>query len=510
MGMPKIEFRLQMFRGDWDQIWSQLRLLWAMEGLCRINGTHIRQFDEFKKRGMVENTYPPLYRAGLHYETEKGTEIWPDLPSLYAGTMGEGVYSGPWGDCLPISTLVLRDDYALVPIGFIQPGDRIMEEGRFVTVLRHGITGKKPILSFQLGNQLSFSGSPEHRLFTPLDKEIRVETVREGTFLRTAVEVFPETVAMTKSRARSLLEVFPPESIYARVLHHLFGHRIVKGDVAGGTRVLSIVEKPPELCADITTDTGRFYLPESDLIVHNCEDFACVRVAEYRELPWHYEKTLKTNDGKTRLVKADPRFPQGDWESAIAAELPSSATAVKDPSDQANWPGWKKVMGGVEAKPFAKWRRGPHGNYHYHALVLMPDGRLEDPSLVLGMGRERQFHDDGMAEKMKSPDFPVRLQYAAAPLVMVVDPEKPSGYAGGAAVQLDARVKQMVEDGMAPEDIAATLGDAEIGAYLGNTIPLGEGEFDVDAVIGWNRAEGRFEPKTDQHEYNRLAGYVNH
>jgi len=275
-------------------------------------------------------------------------------------------------------------------------------------------------------------------------------------------------------------------------------------------RVRAITEERPELCADITTNTGRFYLPESDLIVHNCEDFACVRVAEYRELPWHYEKTLKTNDGKTRLVRADPKFPQGDWESAIAAELPSSATTVKDPSDQANWPGWKKVMGGIAAKPFAKWRRGPQGNYHYHALVLMPDGRLEDPSLVLGMGRERQFHDDGMAEKMKSPDFPVRLQYAAAPLVMVVDPEKPSGYSGGAAVQLDARVKQMVEDGMAPEDIAATLGDAEIGAYLGNTIPLGEGEFDVDAVIGWNRTEGRFEPKTDQHEYNRLAGYVNH
>ena len=339
MGMPKIEFRLQMFRGDWDQVWSQLRLLWAMEGLCRINGTHIRQFDEFKKRGMVENTYPPVYRAGLHYETEKGTEIWPDIPSLYAGTMGEGVYPGPWGDC---------------------------------------------------------------------------------------------------------------------------------------------------------------------------EDFSCVRVAEYRELPWHYEKSLRTNDGKLRLVQADPRFPQGDWESAIAAELPSAATTVKDPTDPANWPGWKKVAGGIAAKPFAKWRRGPHGNYHYHALVLMPDGRLEDPSLVLGMGSERQFHENGMAEKMKDPSFPVRLQYAKPPEVMVVDPEKPSGFSGGKAVALDSRIKKMVEDGMAPEDIAMTLGDVEIGAYLGNTIPLGEGEFDVDAVIGWNRAEGRFEPKSDTHELRRLTGYVNH
>ncbi len=41
MGMPRIEFRVQMFRGDWDQVWSQMRLLWLMEGLCRVNQTHI-------------------------------------------------------------------------------------------------------------------------------------------------------------------------------------------------------------------------------------------------------------------------------------------------------------------------------------------------------------------------------------------------------------------------------------------------------------------------------------
>lgn len=339
MGMPKIELRIQMFRGDFDQIWSQMRLLWAMEGLCRINQTHLRQFDYFKKRGLVKDTYPPIYRAGLHYETEKGTEVWPDIPSLLSGIMGPGIYPGPWGDC---------------------------------------------------------------------------------------------------------------------------------------------------------------------------EDLACGRVAEYRELPWHYEKVLTTNDGKKRLVRADPRFPQGSWESSVAAELPSTATVASDPIDPANWPAWERKSGGIKAKPFAKWRRGPQGNYHYHALVLMPDGRLEDPSLVLGMGKERQFSEDNTAEKMKDPKFPVRLQYAKAPAVMVVDPEKPSGYSGGKAVELDSRIKKMIEDGMAPEDISATLGDAEIGAYLTNQISLSDGEFDVDAIVGWNRAEGRFEPKTEEHELRRLAGYSDH
>lgn len=68
----------------------------------------------------------------------------------------------------------------------------------------------------------------------------------------------------------------------------------------------------------------------------------------------------------------------------------------------------------------------------------------------------------------------------------------------------------MLKAGHTPEEIATSTGDVELGAYLANTIPLGDGEFDVDAVIGWNRAEGCFEPKTEEHELRRLAGYAKH
>ena len=313
MGMPKIEFRLQMFRGDWDQVWSQLRMLWLMEALCRVNQTHLRQMNEFKTRGLTEKPYPPIYRAGLHYETEKGTEIWPDIPSLMAGAMGEGIYPGPWGDC---------------------------------------------------------------------------------------------------------------------------------------------------------------------------EDFACARVAEYRELPYHYKRPRRwsgdspAESGSGEVEVADPRFPP--------------------PGTDDKWSGWSKIAGGIAAKPFAKWRRGPEGNYHYHALCLTGDGRLEDPSLVLGMGRESEFAADEMAEKMKN-GAPVIIQYAQKPDVMVVDPEKPSGYAGGKAGEMDKEVAAM-----------AIPDDAESGAYKSNEIPLGIGEFDVDAAIGWDRNERRFSPKSDSQELRRLLGYVNH
>ena len=317
MAMPKIEFRTQMFRGDWDQVWSQLRMLFMMEGLCRVNQTHLQEFRAFKKRGLVASNYPSVYRSGVHYETEKGTEIWPDIPSLLQGTMGSGVYPGVWGDC---------------------------------------------------------------------------------------------------------------------------------------------------------------------------EDLACYRIAELRELAWHYERPSKV---KGRTEYADPRYPQEP--DAIAASKAGKP-----------WPGWKKVSGGIKAKPFAKWRRGPQGQYHYHALVYLPDGRIEDPSLVLGMGREREFSENDTAKKYQNGAHVV-IQYAKQPDVTVVDPEKPSGYAGGSSEAMDAKVLARLRS----ETLLS--GDEREGrAFAGN--PVGdvlekENVTDLDAIIGWSRKLRRFVPYSVAAELRRLRGY---
>ena len=328
MAMPKIEFRCQMFRGDWDQVWSQRRMVFLMEALCRVNQTHLQEFEAFKKRGLVKNTYPSVYRSGLHYETEKGTEIWPDIPSLLEGTMGEGVYPGIWGDC---------------------------------------------------------------------------------------------------------------------------------------------------------------------------EDLACYRVAELRELPLHYERPSKWKKGKTEY--ADPRFPQEP--SAVAADL------AKKP-----WPGWKLVKGGILAMPYAKWRRGPQGQYHYHALVLTPEGRLEDPSLVLGMGKERAFSEAGTAEKMKAGTVPVVIKYAKNPDVTVVDPEAPSGYAGGKAKELDEVVLRKLKEEVASSSPQTQLSgdECELRAYAGNPVGLGdllgeEGVGDLDAALGWSRELKQFVPYDAEAELRRLRAY---
>jgi len=636
VGMPNIVFRCQMFRGDWDQIWSQMRMLWLMEGLCRVNQTHLRQFDEFKKRGLIEFSYPAVYHSGLHYETEKGTEIWPDIPSLLMGTMGTGVYPGAWGDCIPVSSLILRDNYTADAIGNVVPGERIMGDGQLTTVTEHAFTGEKPILAFELNNGSILRCSPEHRAFLRDGEEKRAEDIKIGDLLRTTTTPFPSfptfnpsalspedfawllgvyvadgwtdlprhprfmisgkdgckkeeqkrrvqglmekigintrwdkrylavndrflaeymkscgghapekhlpSLCVSQEQAKSLVEGLAADSsistsgtithgttsevlaLQLRILYRMLNQsvHIKRWDEHGGlgthpmyritvrqpdnedhpnarrnsARVVAIREEEPEMCCDITTDTGRFYLPEADVIVHNCEDLACYRVAELRELPWHYERIApwkhRKDNGKPNIEMADPRFPQG------GAEL--NAALAKRP-----WPKWKKVKGGIPAKPFAKWRRGPEGNYHYHALTYLPDGRLEDPSLVLGMGKEKDFAEADMATKLKLGEIPVTIQFAKPPDVMVVDPEKPSGYNGGISVKLDEEVLSL----MAKRSDLSGSG-LEIGAYLHNEIIVGDKEFDVDNIIGWNRAEKRFAPRDDKSELRRLLGYSRH
>ena len=45
-------------------------------------------------------------------------------------------------------------------------------------------------------------------------------------------------------------------------------------------------------------------------------------------------------------------------------------------------------VAGIRARPFITWRQMPNGSLRYHALVKWPDGRIEDPSLALGMRGE--------------------------------------------------------------------------------------------------------------------------
>jgi hypothetical protein len=345
--MQPIVFKIALFRGDFDQARSQYSLLWLMEALCRINQSHIRQMRRLVQEKKVPAPYPLLYRSGVHYEPEPGTEEWLDVPTIL-GVHG-GTFPGAWGDCVPVTTLVMREGWKLTPIGLLRVGDRIMGSSDWTRVRAHALTGRKAIMEVGLDNGSTLRASPDHRIFLADGSEIRMQDAFIGMRL------------LYRDGEDMLAKCWNARTLVRRrqaVLFYATAEYVRQG---GETE-----------CADITTDEGLFWLPETGVVVHNCEDLACWRVAELRE----------------------------------------------------GGPG----VAPVKAKPFAKWRRKDDGSYAYHALSLLPDGRLEDPSLVLGMGNEPEFARLRMAERYKEGSLTPSVRYAKIPDVVVVDPSKRSGF----------------------------------------------------------------------------------
>jgi hypothetical protein len=450
-----------------------------LEALTRVNEYHCKRA---RRCGLP---VPPIYTTGVRYIEEDGAEEWPDL---------YGVLKRGGGDCVPAGTLVLRDDFELVPIVDLDPGDRILGENAWTEVRECVVTGEKQILAFDLSNGCVLRCSPEHRLFRDVDgqiEEARARDVRVGDDLVTARSVplasrddlgWPDPLAKlspedrswllgvlvadgwagfgrsgianrvglsgldgapkeaqkqraealmssvgvatrwhrkylaindgeiarffatcghrapnkhvpslrfasdvdvravieglaadstvsTKSGSRTHSTTSATLALQLRVLYRMLGisTSVKRWDEHGGlgshpiyhviprertregyaerrdkafARVRGVRDDGIELCADIETDSGKFWLPESDVLVHNCEDLAAWRAGELRAAG----------------VKADPvlKWRWVDRREALAAGLP-----IKGDAD---------------------------GLWLVHCLVRFPDGTIEDPSKILGMG----------------------------------------------------------------------------------------------------------------------------
>lgn len=567
-----IVLKATLFRGEWDHARSQYSLLWFMEAMCRVNQSHIRQMKHLARQGKAK-PYPRLYKSGVHYERERGTEEWLDIPGILAGGSYPGEFPGPWDDCLPLDTLVLRDDFQFVPIGSVAPGERIMGNGEWTTVLDWMDKGEKEILSFELDNGAHLRCTREHRVFLADGTEKHAGEISVGDHLMTPTKHFPvssepmldpqlggEDLAwligvytadgwhnlprhprfaisgkdgkpkeaqkkrveemmnaigvgtywnnryigvndrrlaelmskcgdyapnknvpyisgMDERQIRALLSGLAADAtsssgqltygttsqtlaLQIRALYRMLGQstHIKRWDEHGGlgknpiyrvgirklaeeiapqyrklsAKVVAIKQDGKEHVCDIETDTRKFWLPESDLVVHNCEGLACWRVAELRELDWHWavpRQSKKT--GQFYVDHVDCAFPPP--------------------------PGARKVCGGIKAKPFAKFKQREDGSFAYHALLLLPDGRLEDPSLTMGMTWEKDFHDRDIAKKYKDGQLPIQIRYADAPDTVVIDPESPTGFSS--AIERAKKRTGICNDGscsnMTPGEVAA-------------------------------------------------------
>jgi len=398
------------------------------------------------------------------------------------------------GDCLPISTLVMRDDYQLVPLAEIDAGDRIMGDGQWAEVQDRWLTGEKELLAFELSNGCVLRCTPEHRIFRDVDgrlEEIRASEARVGDDLVTpkAFKVsgrdgheWPEHVrsALTpedlgwllgvyvadgwadgkntkagwhpyragisgadgkpkeeqKRRVQALMALCgidtrwhekyiaindsslarffaevgtgapnkrlvsleqvdqaqlqalllglsadadqrnnvhgttsPTLALQLRVLYRMLGQstHIRRVDDHGGlgkhpiyrvtpraldnnrrdirfARIRSISDGGVELCTDLTTSTGNLWLPESDALVHNCDDHSILN------------GTLLALNGITPVLRVVRQRGDNDWTHIYAGGLMPKGGGNKFMALDTTLPGNNRF--GVEV-PIAKYRDFP-------------------------------------------------------------------------------------------------------------------------------------------------------
>src|SRR6185436_5501713 len=77
--MGRITLTHAAFDKDVPREYSEYYLLYMLEAVCRAN---------MKWLELYPNT-PPLYKSGVYYVEEDGTEEWPDIPTLYRNGKGD-------------------------------------------------------------------------------------------------------------------------------------------------------------------------------------------------------------------------------------------------------------------------------------------------------------------------------------------------------------------------------------------------------------------------------------
>ena len=75
------------------------------------------------------------------------------------------------------------------------------------------------------------------------------------------------------------------------------------------------------------------------------------------------------------------RIDDGEWWQDIPTTL---GRGYGDCKVLAGWRGGELRAAGIAAKPWIEWRT-VDGSLRYHALVKLPNGRVEDPSSAMGM-----------------------------------------------------------------------------------------------------------------------------
>jgi Putative peptidoglycan binding domain len=188
-----------------------------------------------------------LIRSGARWAPEpKGQESFD-----HAGVIAKR----GWGDCFPQGTLLLRDDYQLVRIEEIQIGERIWSKDGWAVIKNKIEKGTLAVDTISLGNGAHVPLTSDHHVYLTTGARVRVSELTSGAeLIRPAHQPVWKT---GKIRTRADTNAF----VVVREIQR------------------SHFKAP---CWDIQTSDGYVYLPEHDVTVSNCDDWAPAHAGSLR------------------------------------------------------------------------------------------------------------------------------------------------------------------------------------------------------------------------------------
>jgi hypothetical protein len=258
------------------------------------------------------------------------------------------------GDCLPVGTYLLKDDYTFCRIEDINIGDRIIGNGKPTKVVNKWFKGALSCIEIKFNNCNSLVCTPDHKLFLDNGECVLAKDLKLGDCLLQPENTFPllgdgrsnanyGNYAHTKQiidmrfneeDLHNFLEGLSADcshskrgsityntvsrqlALQIRVLYRMLGvstslrytpnhgglgkHPIYRitprlGKYKKPLKVTGIDEFLEAFTYDIATESGYIYLPESDVVVHNCDDqslFAVNRIKNLDGLPKNNNNTV--------------------------------------------------------------------------------------------------------------------------------------------------------------------------------------------------------------------------
>ena len=250
-----------------------------------------------------------------------------------------------WGDCFPQGTLLLRDDYQLVRIEDIQIGEQIWGRDAWCEVKRKADKGTLSVDTISLSNGAHVSLTPDHHVYTSAVARVRVSELRPDAIL---IQPFKAPDGPFEARPRN-------RGVIVREIQRAHF-------------------KAP--CWDIQTSDGYVYLPEHDVTVSNCDDWAPTHAASLR---------ASGVDPKARAVvyKSGPNLWHAITQRGDGSLQDPSQTAgmrVRPGSPTQGIPpavaGSITVVGGDGATPTVALRQAPAGYWVARTDLPMTSGPL--------------------------------------------------------------------------------------------------------------------------------------